>query len=64
MKRFKTPRAEDWQTTNPGYQRGAVRKVRIRTESGQVLDCVEIDATTWWEYQRDQRILNPKRFKQ
>lgn len=51
----KPPRAESWRTSNPHYQPGGVRKVRING-----IACVELDAGTWWDYVRDQTVLNPK----
>lgn len=58
MRRFKPPRPEQWRETNPHYQPGGVRRVRING-----VECVEIDGAKWWDYQRDQRALNNGRRK-
>ena len=49
-------RPEDWRRTNPEYQSGGVRRVRIRG-----VDCVEFDAGKWWDYTRDQRAMSKGR---
>lgn len=51
----KPPRPESWRTSNPTYQSGGVRKVRING-----VECVEIDGAKWWDYVRDQKALNAK----
>ncbi|HZX81685.1 MAG TPA: hypothetical protein VFE72_12120 [Lysobacter sp.] len=58
MTRRKSHPPEGWQKSNPGYQSGGVRTVRING-----VPCVEIDAGKWWDYERDQRALS-KRGKQ
>jgi hypothetical protein len=52
MKRQRLPRAETWRESNPTYQSGGVRKVRING-----VECVEIDAGKWPDYLRDQAAL-------
>jgi len=44
----KPPRAEDWQRSNPQYQSGGVRKVRVNGH-----ECVEIDAALLWDRERN-----------
>ena len=57
MKRTaKPPRAEDWRRTNPGYQSGGVRKVRIHG-----VECVEIDAALLWDRERDAKAAKGRR---
>jgi hypothetical protein len=64
VKRTKTPRPDAWRDTNPHYQPGGVRRVRIpHRETGELVECVEVDAGTWPDYLSDQRVLNPKRFQ-
>jgi hypothetical protein len=55
VKRRATRDPAQWRTTNPGYQSGGVRLVRVNG-----IPCVEIDAGKWWDYRRDQEALNKR----
>ena len=51
MKREQQDRPEDWQTTNPGYERSKPTQGRINGEP-----VVSVEASTLWDYARDQAI--------
>jgi hypothetical protein len=58
MKRQRLPRAETWRESNPQYQSGGVRKVRIpHRETGELIECCEFDGALLWDRERDNAAL-------